>query len=83
MDLYIYRIYISPGRRHSIISKKLIGKEVYMFPGGSDSKKSACNADDPDSIPGLRRSPGEGNGYPFQYSGLDNSMDCRVAKSRT
>ena len=75
MDLYIYRIYISPGRRHSIISKKLIGKEVYMFPGGSDSKKSACNADDPGSIPGSERSPGEGNGNPVYYSFLENLMD--------
>ena len=36
------------------------------FPGGSDSKESACNAGDPGSIPGLGRSPGEGNGDPFQ-----------------
>ena len=45
------------------------------FPGGSDSKESACNAQDPGSIPGLGRSPGEGNGYPLQYSCLENSMD--------
>ena len=45
-------------------------------PGGSDSKEPACNAEDLDSIPGLERSPGEGNGYPLQYSGLENSMDC-------
>ena len=45
------------------------------FPGGSDSKESACNAEDPDSVPGLGRSPGEGNGYPLQYSCLENSMD--------
>ena len=38
------------------------------FPGGSDSKESACNAEDLDLIPGLERSPGEGNGYPLQYS---------------
>ena len=44
------------------------------FPGVSD-KESACNAEDPGSIPGLGRSPGEGNGYPFQYSCLENSMD--------
>ena len=44
------------------------------FPGGSASKKSACNAGDLGLIPGLRESPGEGNGYPFQYSGLENSM---------
>ena len=38
------------------------------FPGGSDSKESACNAGDPGGIPGLGRSPGEGIGYPLQYS---------------
>ena len=45
------------------------------FPGGSDSKASACNMGDPSSIPGLGRSPGEGNGNPFQYSCLENPMD--------
>ena len=56
------------------------------FPGGSDGKESACNAGDLGSIPGLGRSPGEGKGYPLQYSGLENSMDCivhGVTKSRT
>ena len=49
-------------------------------------KKSACNAGDLGLIPGLGRSPGEGKGYLFQYSGLENSMDCtvhEVAKSQT
>ena len=45
------------------------------FHGGSDSKVSACNAGDPGSIPGLGQSPGEGNGYPLQYSCLENPMD--------
>ena len=56
------------------------------FPGGSDGKESACNTGDLGSIPGLGRSPGEEKGYPLQYSGLENSMDCIVngdAKSRT
>ena len=55
------------------------------FPGGSNSKESACNAGNQCSIPGLGRSPGEGNGYPLQYSGLEKSMDCiyGVAKSWT
>ena len=44
------------------------------FPGGSDSKESACNGGDPGSIPGSGRSPGEGNGYLLQYSCLENSM---------
>ena len=44
-------------------------------PGGSDSKESACNAGEQGSIPGLGRSLGEGNGYPFQYSYLKNYID--------
>jgi len=43
------------------------------FPDGSAGKESACNVGDLGSIPGLGRSPGEGNGYPLQYSGLENS----------
>ena len=45
------------------------------FPGGSDGKASACNVGDPTSIPGLGRSPGEGNGNPLQYPCLENLMD--------
>ena len=45
------------------------------FPGDSDGEESACNLGDLGSIPGLGRSPGEGNRYPFQYSGLENSMN--------
>ena len=51
------------------------------FPGGSvgkKKKKSTCNAGDLGLIPGLGRSPGEGNSYPLQYSGMDNSMDYVV-----
>ena len=48
------------------------------FPGGSDCKESTCNAEDPGLIPGSGRSPREGNGYPFQYSGLQNSMGRRA-----
>ena len=44
----------------------------------SVGKESACNAGDLGSIPGLGRSPGEGKGYPLQYSGLENSMDCII-----
>ena len=43
--------------------------------GGSDGKASACNAGDPDSIPGSGRSPGEGNGNPLQHSCLENPVD--------
>ena len=46
------------------------------FPDRSIGKESACNARDPGLIPGLGRSPGEGKGYPLQYSGLENSMGC-------
>ena len=45
------------------------------FPGVSDSRVSACNAGDPSWIPELGISPREGNGYPLQYSCLENSMD--------
>ena len=45
------------------------------MPGGSDGKVSACNVEDPGSIPGSGRSPGEGNGNTLQYSYLENSMD--------
>ena len=45
------------------------------FPGGSDSKVSDRNVEDPGSIPGLGRSPGEGKGNPLQYACLENSMD--------
>ena len=49
---------------------------IYMgFPHGSVGKSSACNAGGPGSIPGLRRSPGEGNGNPLKYSCLENPMD--------
>ena len=47
----------------------------FDFPGGSDGKASAYNAGDLGSIPGLGRSPGEGNGNPLQYSCLENLMD--------
>ena len=45
------------------------------FPGGSDCKEAACNAGDPGLIPGSERFPGGGNGYPLQYSCLENFMD--------
>ena len=64
---------------------------VIHFPGGSDGKESACNVGDLGSVPGFRRSSGEGKGYPLQYCCLENSMDRRdwqaivhgVPKSRT
>ena len=56
------------------------------FPGGSAGKEFAYNAGDLGTIPGLGKSPGEGKGYPLQYSGLETSMDCilhEVTKSQT
>ena len=67
----------------------MVGRAVAQqkgFPGGPAGKESTCNVGDLGSIPGLERSPGEGNGYPLQYSGLENSMECivpGVAKSWT
>ena len=48
---------------------------TWGFPGDSDGKEPACNGGDPGLIPGSGRSPGEGNGYPLQYSCLENPMD--------
>ena len=76
-------------RTHPLIhSTQVYGASAVFkgFPGGSAGKESACNVGDLSSIPGLGRSPGEGKGYPFQYSGLENSMGCivhGVAKSQT
>ena len=62
-------------------SKKLLypqfgfSKIIKVFSGGSGGKESSCQAGDMGSIPGLGRSLGEGNGYPLQYSCLENSMD--------
>ena len=61
------------------------------FPGGSDGKESACNAGDPDLTPEPGGFHGEGNGYPLQYSCLENPTDggdwratvCGVLKSQT
>ena len=49
------------------------------FSDSSVDKESTHNAGDPSSIPGWERFPGEGKGYPLQYSGLENSMDCIVS----
>ena len=56
-------------------SEKGSSKAILGFSGGSDGKASLCSAGDQGSIPGLGRSPGEGNGSPLQYSCLENSMD--------
>ena len=71
---------------------KLLSRKVYVYiythiyiyilgvPGGSAGKESTCKAGGLGSVPGLGRSPGEGKGYPLQYSGLENSMDCTVSR---
>ena len=53
------------------------------FPSGSDGKESVCNAGDLGSILGLGEARGEGKGYPLQYSGLENPMDCMVHGSQS
>ena len=68
------------GQRQQEIRSDLIPSlEEYLdtpgLPGGSDRKESACNAGNLSSIPGLGRSPGDGDSYPLQYSCLENSMD--------
>ena len=55
---------------------------IRWFPGGSAGTESTCNAGDLSSIPALGRSPGEGNGYLLQYSGLENSMDYSMGSQR-
>ena len=70
----------------SICISHRLHKTITGFPCGSAGKDAACNAGDLGLIPGLGRSPGEGKGYPFQYSGLENSMGCidyGVSKSQT
>ena len=62
-----------------IVYERHIG---WGFPCGSDSKESSHNAGNLGLIPGLGRFPGEGKGYPLQYSGLENSMDCIVHGSQ-
>ena len=70
----------SRGCKESDINERLNWTELSIphmetLPCGSDSTESASNAWDQGLIPGLRRSPGEGNGNPLQYLCLDNSMD--------
>ena len=77
--MYIY-LFIPAPLAQSLIHDPLLlvnitSLVVRGFPGDSDGQESACNAGDPDSIPGLGRSPGEWNGNPLQYPCLENSMD--------
>ena len=94
MEKQPYQIYVLKDLSGAFVEFGLERSEVFRdwdFPGGSDSKVSAYNAGDAGSIPGSGRSPGEGDGIPFQYSCLENPMDGGawkaavhgVAKSRT
>ena len=76
----------NPKRKNYTLSEENMGVNLFdpelgngflykSFPGGSDGKASVCNAGDPGLIPGLRRSSGEGNGNPLQYSCLENPTD--------
>ena len=74
------------GREDLLEKGWAIHSNILGLPCGSAGKESACNAGDLSLILGLGRSPGEGNSYPLQYSGLENSMDSivhSIAKSRT
>ena len=68
--------YSPPGSSVHGIFQLFISSQLNNW--ASVGKESACNAGNPGSIPGSGRSPGEGKGYPLQYSGLENPMDCRV-----
>ena len=79
--VYVYTFFI-----HSCVAGHLGCFHVLGFPGDSVGKESSCSVGDLSLNPGLGRSPGEENGYPLLYSGLENSMDCiihGVTKGRT
>ena len=67
-----------PGLGRSTGEGRLLTPVFLGFPGGSAGKESASNVGDLGSLSGLGRSPGNGNGYPLQYFGLENSMDSIV-----
>ena len=89
------RLHLSPASYRNLVKSLILylkqNRASVGFPGGSDGKESTCKAGDPCSIPGSTKSPGEGNGYPLQYSCLESSMDRGawqatvhvVAKSQT
>ena len=74
------------GREDPLEKELATPSSILGLPCGSNAKKSTCNVRDLGLIPGLGKPPGEGKGYPLQYSALENSMDCivhGVAKSQT
>ena len=72
------RILLSHKKKYEILPFATTWIDLGDFLDSSVGKESACNAEDPGSIPGSGRSTGEGIGYPLQYSGLENSVDCTV-----
>ena len=78
MDRGAWRVKVHRVLKSQTRLSALFQTMVGDFSGGSDGKVSACDARDLGSIPGWGRSPGEGNGNPFQYACLENPMD-RVA----
>ena len=64
------------GREDPLKRDRVPTPVILGFPGGSGGKESTCNAGDLGLIPGLGRSPREGDGYPLQYSDLENALDC-------
>ena len=78
--------FLPPSTIADLFVRHVLGFKGKGFPGDSAGKEFTCNVGDLGSIPGLGRSPGEGNNYLLQYSSLENSMDCivlRVAKNWT
>ena len=81
LDLLYYSLFDLSLPFVLLFTFKRFNTEVYhntLFPSGSDGRESACNVGDLGLIPGLGRSPGEGIGYPLQYSCLENPMDRGV-----
>ena len=74
-DWLILLSIMSPRSIHAFTCCRILSALNDDFPGGSDGKVSAYNVGDLGSIPGLGRSPGEGNGNPLQYSCLENPLD--------
>ena len=66
------------GQEDPLEKREAAHSSIPGFPCGSAGEESTHNAGDLSSIPGFGRSPGEGKGYPLQYSGLEKSMDCIV-----
>ena len=72
MPLYMCQWVFPKNKNFFFINHNMI---IKGFPGDADGEESTCNAGNLGSIPGLGRSPGEGNGSPFQYSCLENPME--------